>query len=96
MIDHVIAFRADLDEQGRHELFEQWDRLRAIPSVVELVTGENFGERSRGFEHCMRITFDDRAGLEEYESHPVHVEVRTYNRAHTIEHICVDFEWTRS
>jgi hypothetical protein len=94
MIDHVIAFRAELEPDQVAELFAQWDRLREIPEVVELVTGENFGNRSRGFEYCMRITFEDAAGLEAYEKHPVHIEVRTYNRAHTLEHICVDFEWS--
>lgn len=93
MIDHVIMFRAELDKDQETELFQQWHRLREIPEVVELVTGVNFGARSRGFDYCMRITFVDVAGLEAYEAHPVHVAVRTFNREHTIEHICVDFEW---
>jgi hypothetical protein len=96
MLDHVIAFRADLTPEGEQELFATLTRLRDIPGVVDFSVGKNFGDRSRGFDYCMRITFEDRAGLEAYEAHPTHVEIRAYNRSVTIEHICVDYEWDRA
>ena len=53
---------------------------------------ENFGARSRGFDVCMRVTFDTREDLDAYEAHPIHKEVVAYNRQVTQEHICFDFE----
>jgi hypothetical protein len=93
MLDHVIAFRADLTPDGEDELFAKLRVLATIPGVLGFAVGKNHGERSRGFDYCMRITFADRDALARYEEHPTHVEIRAYNRAHTIEHICVDFDW---
>ena len=93
MRDHMISFKAELDEEGERELFARWARLREIPEVVELVVGKNVGSRARGFDYCMRITFESEDGLRAYEEHPLHQDVRTYNRSVSIEHICFDFEW---
>jgi hypothetical protein len=94
MLDHVICFKApQLDEQQAAELREQLGRLGDVPGVVEFAIGMNFGERSRGFDFCVRVTFADRAGLDAYQEDPLHLEVVTYNRAVTEEHICFDFEW---
>lgn len=94
MIDHVIIFRAeDLSEAGSAELLEQLARLSQVPGVVDFALGKNYGNRSRGFDYCMRITFEDKAALEAYDADPLHQEVVTYNRAVTQEHLCVDFEW---
>ncbi|MDF2826555.1 MAG: stress responsive barrel domain protein [Mycobacterium sp.] len=94
MIDHVIIFRADdLSEEASDELLEQLGRLSQVPGVLDFALGKNFGNRSRGFDYCMRITFADQASLEAYDADPLHQEVVKYNRAVTSEHLCVDFEW---
>jgi hypothetical protein len=95
VLDHVIAFQADLTPEGEQALWANLERLRAIPEVRELTIGKNVGTRSQGYDYCMRITFDSLADLAIYEDHPVHVEVRAYNRAVTTAHICVDFEFDR-
>jgi hypothetical protein len=94
MIDHVIIFRADdLSDEGSAELLEQLGRLSQVPGVVDFALGKNYGNRSRGFDYCLRITFADKAALEAYDADPLHQEVVKYNRAVTQEHLCVDFEW---
>jgi hypothetical protein len=94
MIDHVIMFKAsELGPDGQEELFDKLATLEEIPGVVAFALGKNFGDRSRGFDYCMRITFESRADLDAYQEHPHHLEIVAYNRAVTEEHICVDFEW---
>jgi hypothetical protein len=94
MIDHVIMFRAEgLSNEGSAELMEQLGRLAAVPGVLGFALGKNFGDRSRGFDYCVRVTFADKAALDAYQEHPLHLDVVRYNRAVTDEHICVDFEW---
>jgi hypothetical protein len=96
MIDHVIAFKAPgLDPDAEKALFAKLDELRMVPGVREFSLGRNFGDRSRGFDICMRITFDTRDDLDAYEQHPLHKEVVAYNRKVTEEHICFDFETDR-
>lgn len=93
MIDHVICFKApDLDAASEAALFAKLGELRHVPGVREFALGKNFGNRSRGFDVCMRITFDSRADLDAYEEHPIHKDVVAYNRQVTQEHICFDFE----
>lgn len=93
MIDHVIAFKAPgLAPEAEKALFAKLGELRHVPGVREFTLGRNFGDRARGFDICMRITFDTRDDLDAYEEHPIHKEVVTYNRKVTEEHICFDFE----
>jgi hypothetical protein len=96
VIDHVIMFKSEqLSNQGEQELYANLGKLLDIPGIVDIAIGKNFGERSRGFDYCMRVTFETREDLDAYEAHPIHADVVVpYNRAVTDEHICVDFEWT--
>lgn len=95
MIDHVIIFRPrpDLTEVELEKLYRRLGELADIPGVVGYALGTNFGERSRGFDVCMRVTFENRAALDAYEAHPIHLDVVAFNRTVTAEHLCVDFEW---
>jgi hypothetical protein len=93
VIDHVIAFKApDLDAEAEKALFAKLSELQHVPGVRGFALGKNFGARSRGFDVCMRVTFDSREDLDAYEEHPIHKEVVAYNRQVTQEHICFDFE----
>ncbi|HET6152102.1 MAG TPA: Dabb family protein [Marmoricola sp.] len=94
MIDHVIVFKAEnLPADQERELFTQLARLEQVPGVQGFALGKNVGDRSRGFDICLRATFADRAALDAYEAHPLHLEVVAYNRQVTSEHLCVDFAW---
>jgi hypothetical protein len=95
MIDHVIMFRpvADLSDAEERHLFERLGELANVTGVVDFALGKNFGDRSRGFDICMRVTFADRAALDAYEADPQHLEIVAYNRTVTSEHLCVDYEW---
>jgi Stress responsive A/B Barrel Domain len=73
-------------------LFTKLGELRQVPGVREFSLGRNFGDRSRGFDVCMRITFDTREDLDADEAQPIHKEVVAYSRKVTEEHICFDFE----
>jgi len=94
MLDHVIMFKAEnLSAETDAELMRQLGRLRDVPGVLDFALGKNFGDRSRGFDYCLRVTFADREALDIYQDDPLHLEVVAYNRQVTSEHICVDFIW---
>jgi Stress responsive A/B Barrel Domain len=93
VIDHMIAFKApNIDSDQEKALFAKLVELQHIPGVREFSLGRNFGARSRGFDICMRVTFETREDLDSYEEHPIHKDVVAYNRKITEEHICFDFE----
>jgi hypothetical protein len=93
MLDHVICFKADLDEATDAELMRRLATLATVPGVEAFALGKNYTDRSRGFDYCMRITFADRAALDAYQENELHLDVVRYNRSVTTEHIAFDFEW---
>ena len=94
VFEHIILFRADdLGRAAEQELMAKLATLAEIPGVLEFALGKNVGARSRGFDYCMRITFEDVAAHDAYQAHPHHLEIVQYNRSVTTEHICVDFPW---
>jgi hypothetical protein len=89
----MIAFKApNLEPHQEKALFAKLSELQHVPGVREFSLGRNFGARSRGFDICMRVTFQTREDLDAYEEHPIHKAVVAYNRKITEEHICFDFE----
>lgn len=94
MFDHFIAFKAEnLDPATEAELMARLGALSEIPGILGFALGKNVSSRARGFDYCMRITFDSSAAHDAYQAHPRHLEVVAYNRQVTTEHICMDFEW---
>lgn len=97
MIDHVIMFKSEhIDADTEATLFSRLAELREIPGVLGFALGKNFGDRSRGFDYCMRVTLATKVDLDRYQEHPIHLDVVAYNRTVTDEHICVDFEWSET
>ena len=46
-----------------------------IPGLEYVSCGANFSTRAQGFTHGLVTRFTDRAALDAYMTHPVHVEV---------------------
>lgn len=46
-----------------------------IPGILELSCGENFSDRSQGFQCALLVRFENRAALDVYGPHPAHQEV---------------------
>ena len=64
-----------------------------VPSLRSLEVGENISPaRAQGYTHILYETFDDRAGLAAYGTHPAHVPVAARMRAATAQLIAVDLE----
>jgi hypothetical protein len=97
VFDHIIMFKAEgLDADTEGELMRQLASLGDVPGIVDFALGKNVGDRSRGFDYCMRITFLDQEAHDAYQADPHHQAVVRYNRTVTTEHICVDFLWSRT
>ena len=76
MIQHILLWtykkETTADERARLEA-----ELEALPGKVPTLRsfqwGPVVGGRNQLFTHCFIMTFDDRAGLSEYTTHPDHV-----------------------
>ena len=62
-----------------------------VPGIRLLKMGANFTDRARGFTHGLLVTFDSRASLQAYSTHPSHVAVATAIRAEA-DVMAMDFD----
>ncbi len=92
MLTHIVLFklkdRAVIDT-ARARLAALEGRIKPLRSLevgVDVVMGE------RSFDIALVATFDDRAGLEAYRTHPLHVEVADYIKAASEAVVSVDYD----
>ncbi len=92
MLTHIVLFklkdRAVIDT-ARERLAALEGRINSLRSLevgVDVVRGE------RSFDIALVATFDDRAGLEAYRTHPLHVEAADYIKAESEAVVSVDYD----
>jgi len=96
MIEHIVLLR--WTEKATQEAIDRaMAELRSlnekIPGIVDLSSGANFSERSKGFTHGLVVRFKDRAALEAYLPHPEHQRVvQTFINPIRGDAIIVDYE----
>ena len=75
MVEHVVLFKLnpETSTDERQAAIRALKALRGqIEGIVDLTCGENFSERSQGFEIGLVVRFRDRAALDAYLPHPAH------------------------
>ncbi len=78
MIIHIVLFKwqpATSPEAIAQIMQELGNLQMAIPEILEISCGENFTERSQGFQHGLLVKFSDRPALNTYQIHPAHQAV---------------------
>jgi len=96
MIEHMVLlkFSKSTTEDQKLELIHRTLLLKdKIPGIMDIQQGNNFSNRSQGFEMGLTVRFEDRTSLENYGPHPAHQEVFSYLKEIGLEDsIIVDFE----
>lgn len=75
MVEHVVLFKLKPEatpEQRRAMLAGLKSLRQSVPGIVDLTCGQNFSQRSQGYEIGLVVRFQDRAALETYLPHPAH------------------------
>jgi hypothetical protein len=91
MLTHIVCFRFnDLDHaaEAAKRLLSMKGR---IPSLLDIEAGVDTTRSDRCWELGLITRFADREGLSAYATHPAHLEVVEYIRAHAEASIVVDF-----
>ncbi len=96
MIHHVVlwTFRDSVPPAERDGIVAAGRGLRStVPSLRSLEVGENVSvAHAQGYTHVLVATFDDRAGLAAYASHPTHVPVGARLQDAAAQLLVVDLE----
>jgi len=78
MIEHILLLRWK-DDASQEAIDNAMAELRAlkdkIPGIVDMSSGLNFSERSKGYTHGIVMRFTNRAALDAYYPHPEHQRV---------------------
>ncbi|MGA9290798.1 MAG: Dabb family protein [Anaerobacillus sp.] len=96
MIEHVVLFKFS-EQTTKEEKEEGMRRLtkvkESIPGIVDIQAGNNFSERSQGFESGLTVRFESKEALEAYGPHPAHQEVVSYLKEIGMQDtLALDFE----
>ena len=79
MIEHLVLFKwkADASPDAIASLVDALKGLKAqIPEILYLSCGDNFSDRSQGFQFGLIVRFQSRDHLEKiYQPHPAHQQV---------------------
>jgi hypothetical protein len=92
MLTHIVLFKLkdraiiDTARERLAALDGRIESLRSLEVGVDIVQGE------RSFDIALVATFDDRAGLEAYRVHPLHVEVADYIKGESSSVVSADYE----
>jgi diamine N-acetyltransferase len=93
-LTHVVMFK--LKDRRPEASAELAERLRgldgAIPTLRRLEVGVNIIPADRAYDVVLIAHFEDRAGLEAYQKHPVHLPVLAYTREAAESITVVDYE----
>ncbi len=96
MVEHMVLlkFSADTPAAARVEVIRRLLELKdEVPGIVEMTAGENFSQRSQGFQVGLLVRFEHREALQPIGQHPKHQAVYKYMESVGLEDIiAVDFE----
>ncbi len=95
MIKHIMLwnYRDDTPAEERGRLEAELVTLPSrVPSLRSVEWGPVVGGRNQSFTHCFIMLFDDPAGLQEYATHPQHLNFATPFRAACATQVVVDVE----
>ena len=91
MLTHVVFFKfenLEIAEQVKDRLLSM---AGLVPSLRQIEAGVDVVRSARSYDVALVTRFDDLAGLEEYQVHPLHQEVAGFIKQHSQGAVAVDF-----
>ena len=95
MVEHLVFFKLKdgITEDEKRELMHALMAMRTqIPEIQYMACGEDFSGRSRGFGIGLVVRFENRAGLDVYQPHPVHQAFIEAHKSKWMDVMALDFE----
>ena len=92
MLTHVVCFKFESSDIAAEAARQLLSMAGKIPTLRQIEAGVDIVRSARSYELALVTRFDDLAGLDAYQVHPVHVEVAAYIKTHSKASVAVDFE----
>lgn len=95
MVEHIVLFKLKdgTTDSEKSLVVETLKTLASIEGIKELSVGLNHSQegKSKGFEVCMRVCFENQAALDAYIPSPAHVSTVDKVRQYFEDVIVVDY-----
>ena len=91
MVKHVVCQKFADKEDAKKAAEMLRALVGVVPSLKSMEVGVDFKGSERSYDLVLIALFEDEAGLEAYDAHPAHGEVRKFIRAHRTGTVSVDF-----
>ena len=82
MVKHVVCQKFADKEDAKKAAEMLRALMGVVPSLKSMEVGLDFKGSERSYDLVLIALFEDEAGLEAYDAHPAHGEVRKFIRAH--------------
>lgn len=99
MIKHIVLWRLKPEAHGKtatknaqHIKALLSNLLGKIPGLTKLEVGLDFSRTHASADLALYTEFIDRAALDAYQAHPLHVEVKNYIGEATCDRWLADYE----
>jgi Zn-finger domain-containing protein len=95
MIQHIMLwnYRDEVPQEERARIERALLALpERVPSLRQVECGPVVGGRNQTFSHCFVMLFDDMNALDEYATHPAHMEFATPFRQACAVQVVADVE----
>lgn len=95
MLRHIVLFR--FREDVREEALEKVSQmLNGLKDKIEIIRSMEIGKdvlrRGHSFDLALTITFENLEAYKQYDTHPMHAEVKKYNLSVCTDIVAVDYE----
>lgn len=91
MLTHIVCFKfenLEIAEQVKERLLSMAGK---VPTLRQIEAGVDVLRTARSYDVALVTRFDDVAGLEAYQVHPLHQEVAGFIKQHSQGAVAVDF-----
>ncbi len=95
MVRHIVLFKLkDPTSENINTVVEKLTAMRGkIEGLLELEVGVDFLHSARSCDIALLTTFDSRASLEAYQTHPLHLPVKEHMAKVRESSVAADYEF---
>lgn len=91
----LLKFKNEVSRETISRIAEDLKALKGkLEGLIDISIGENFSERSKGFNVGLVVRFSDEKSLGYYQNHPEHLKILTEQiRPNVDDVIAVDYHF---
>lgn len=94
MVEHLVFFELEEAADFQEIKVKLLELKSIIPEILEISAGDNFSERSDGYNMGLRVKLADKMALSAYRDHPAHQSiVENVIKPNLKRIVAVDYEY---